>query len=303
MHGAGKEQIMEISKLNISIGAAVQLCGMVLLVALSLAGCASMKTGGAEAGSGQTVWKVRDQFVNVVPQERGGSTPVVANDHPAMVSSAEIRRALASVVVVMPGKGAPAPLFSETELKVLEDAGVKGLRQAGPDEDVTFAVFGYYSTLEGFLKETKVTTGRMFYQDGRLNLILGIVHRDVMDNEDRRLYPFVPGSRLKPSAIDGRIAAAAGGVPFTTKRPDWLVFSPYSDAPPVTEAAQPRPEPDAPVVVPAAPSQKTPKMVDRPANQPKSLEERLIILNGLKNKGLVTDDEYQKKRLEILNEL
>jgi len=301
LHDAGKEQIMEISKLNISIGATVQLCGMVLLlVALSLAGCASMKTGGADVGSGQTVWKVRDQFVDVVPQERGGGIPVAANDHPAMVSSAEIRGALASVVVVMPGKGAPAPLFSETELKVLEDAGVKALRQAGPNEDVTFAVFGYYSTLEGFLKETKVTTGRMFYQDGRLNLILGIVHRDVMDNEDRRLYPFVPGSRLKPSAIDGRIAAAAGGVPFTTKRPDWLVFSLSSDARPVTEAAQPRTEP---VVVPAIPPQKTPKSVDRPTKQPKSLEERLIILNGLKNKGLVTDDEYQKKRLEILNEL
>lgn len=276
---------------------------MVLLVAVCLGGCASVKAGGADAGPGKTVWKVREQFVEVVPQERGGNAPVAANEHPPEVSSGEIRRLLASAAVTMPGAEAPVPLFSEQALKVLEEAGVKALRQAGPDEDVIFAVFGYYSALEGFLKETRVTTGRMFYQDGRLNLILGIVHRDVMDNEDRRLNPFVPGSRLKPSAIEGRITAAAGGLPFATKRPDWLVFSPYRDAPPVAEAVQPLPEPAAPAVAPPAPIRDTTKKAERPAGQPRSLEERLIILNGLKSKGLITDDEYRQKKLQLLDEL
>jgi hypothetical protein len=43
--------------------------------------------------------------------------------------------------------------------------------------------------------------------------------------------------------------------------------------------------------------------VDRPANQPRSLEERLILLNDLKQKGLVTDEEYRAKRLRILDEI
>ncbi|RNC68484.1 MAG: SHOCT domain-containing protein [Desulfuromonadales bacterium] len=280
-----------------------RLLAMVVFMAGCLAGCASMKSGADDTAAGRIVWKVREQYVEVVPRERGADTASVANDHPASVTPAEIRRLLASVALSQPGNGTPAPLFSDTELKVLEDAGVKGLLQAGPDEDVVFAVFGYYSTLHGFLKETKVTTGRMFYQDGRLNLILGVVQREVMDNEDRRLNPFVPGSRLKQSAIAGRITAAAGGVPFTSKRPDWLVFTPYSSAPPVVEVVQPRPEPAAPVVVPAAPPLETPKRVERPAAQPKSLEERLILLNDLKQKGLITDDEYRAKRLRILDEL
>jgi hypothetical protein len=291
---------METAK-RISVGGvAVRLLVAAVLVAGCLAVCASVTIGTAEAGSGRTIWKSREQFVDVVPREREGSGSAV-NEHPASVSPLELRRFLSSVALSR--EGDETPLFSEAELKVLESAGVKGLRQAGPDEDVTFAVFGYHTALQGFLKETKVTTGRMFYQDGKLNLILGIVQREVMDNEDRRLNPFVPGSRLKQADLAGRITAATGGVPFTTKRSDWLVFSPYSDAPPVVEGAQSRPEPDAPVVVPAVPSQETPKRVDRPANQPRSLEERLILLNDLKQKGLVTDEEYRAKRLRILDEI
>lgn len=282
-------------------GVAVRLLVAAVFVAgFLLAGCASVAIGTAEAGSGRTVWKSREQFVDVVPREPEGSGSAV-NEHPASVSPLELRRLLSSVALSR--EGDETSLFSETELKVLESAGVKGLRQAGPDEDVTFAVFGYHTALQGFLKETRVTTGRMFYQDGKLNLILGIAQREVMDNEDRRLNPFVPGSRLKQADLAGRITAAAGGVPFTMKRPDWLVFSPYSDSPPVVEAVQPRPESAAPVAVPATQPQEPSKRVDRPTNQTRSPEERLILLNDLKQKGLITDEEYRAKRLRILDEI
>jgi len=35
----------------------------------------------------------------------------------------------------------------------------------------------------------------------------------------------------------------------------------------------------------------------------KSAEERLQILNDLKNKNLITNEEYEKKRLDILKDL
>ena len=44
-----------------------------------------------------------------------------------------------------------------------------------------------------------------------------------------------------------------------------------------------------------------PAPVERPME--KSVEERLIQLNGLKEKGLISDEEYQSKRAEILEEL
>jgi len=291
---------METAKRMLVGGVAVRLLVAAVFVAVCLAGCASLAIGTAEAGSGRTIWKSREQFVDLVPREREGGNSAI-NEHPASVSPLELRRFLASVALSREGN--ETPLFSEAELKVLESVGVKGLRQAGPDEDVTFAVFGYHTALQGFLKETKVTTGRMFFEGGKLNLILGIVQREVKDNEDRRLNPFVPGSRLQQADLAGRITAAAGGVPFTMKRSDWLVFSPDSDAPPVVEAVRPRPESAAPVAVPAIQSQEPLKRVDRPANQTRSLEERLILLNDLKQKGLITDEEYRAKRLRILDEI
>ncbi|AJE03102.1 hypothetical protein [Geobacter pickeringii] len=292
---------METAKRISMDGAAGRLLVMALFVAVGLAGCASLKGGTAETPSVKTIWKVRDQYVQVVPREREGSGTVVVNEHPATVSASEIRGLLASVGLAR--QGSEAPLFSDTELRILEDAAVKGLNQAGPDEDVTFAVYGYHAALQGFLKETKVTTGRMFYQDGKLNLILGIVQRDVMDTEDRRLNPFVPGSRLKQSDLDGRIKVLNDGAPFTMKRVDWLVFDRYVAPPPVVESLKPATPPAVPAAGPSAPAQEIPKRVERPADKPRNLEERLILLNDLKQKGLITDEEYRSKRLNILDEI
>lgn len=292
------------------LGSACVVMGRLLAVAAfaagCLAGCGTMKPAGDDAGAVRTIWKAREQFVTVVSRERGGGIPDVANDHPVTVTPAGIRKALASVRVLAKGEETPAPLFTETELKVLEDAVSAGLRQAGPDDDLTFAVIGYHPTLFGLAKEPKVTAGRIFSQEGRLNLILGVVHRDVGESEDRRLSPLVPGSRLKPSAIAGRIMPTPGGVQFSMKREDWLVFSPAGASAPTVEDA-PRTEP----VVPAAgegggTAPRTPepqRAGERPASLLKTIEERLLILNDLRDKKLISEEEYRAKRREILGEL
>lgn len=279
-------------------GAGRVLLAAVLLVGC-LAGCVSLKPAPADGERERAVWKARDQFVTLVSQEEGA----VANSHPAHLSPGDLRRMLASVGVVMPGGDAPVPLFSETELKVLEDAGARALGGANPHEDVTFAVFGYHAALEGFLKQARVTTGRMFCQDGKLNLILGIAQGEVMENEDRRLSPFTPGSRLQPSDTSARFTEGRGGMPFTMKRRDWLVFSLPAAVPAARESARPSIEPAPPVAMPPVSPQKGEAKVDHPAGEPRSLEERLILLNQLKQKGLITEEEYRAKRLQILDEL
>ncbi|MRR35367.1 SHOCT domain-containing protein [bacterium] len=87
------------------------------------------------------------------------------------------------------------------------------------------------------------------------------------------------------------------------RRADWIVFDRYSAPTPVAVPVQPVSSPAVPVAAPAVPVQEMPKRVERPAAQGRSLEERLILLNDLKQKGLITDEEFRAKRLKILDEI
>lgn len=274
---------------------------LLLALAATAAGCASMKAGQDEGMVVKTLWKGGDQYVAIEKQDRPAGVTVPVNDHPAEVSADRLRGALASLEVRLPGKEKAVQLFDDPELAILGEHVRKGLALAGPDEDVTFAIIGHYPTILGILKERKVTTGRVFCRDGRLNVIFGDVLRDVKEDEDRRLYPFIPGSRGKEASGPWSLAARPGGESFSMKRPDWVTFPLASPALPAAAPAVrgeigpagAEGEGEAPAVSPA-----------KPATAGKgSVEERLIILNGLKDKGLITEEEYKAKRQEILNEL
>jgi hypothetical protein len=270
---------------------------VVLAMVGVLCGCATTR-----AGEGRVLWQVRDQYVKIEKQDRPAGATVSANSHPADISDERVRSMLESMMV-RPERGEQeVPLFNEDELAILGENIHNGLAQANPDEDVTFAIIGHYPSLMGLVRERMVTTGRVFCRDGELNIIFGDMHRSFRENEDRRLQPFLPGSRGAAPAREWRLIAKAGGEPFVAKRPDWVSFS--LAAPPAVVTA-----PAA--VVPATGAgrgteQKAPTAVSpaKPATAgKKSPEERLIILNDLHNKKLITDEEYRAKRLEILNEL
>ncbi|HEY5974946.1 MAG TPA: hypothetical protein VIU41_09400 [Geobacteraceae bacterium] len=287
---------------------------LALLLTGCLAGCATIGSGGIPTSKERTIWQTREQFVSIVPQERGTDQAVVANDHPVDIPADELNRLLASVQVVPQGASAPVPLFTETELLILKDAATSGLHQASPTEEVIFAVFGYYQALMGLAKEQKVTTGRLFYQGGKLNLILGIIHRDVMDREDRRLNPFLPGSRQKVANLGARVVPPSAEADYALKRSDWLTFTVGRDetapaavtpATPTPPAAPPAPQPtrQPPVAAPVTAPAPAPATAGPTKKSQKGVEERLLLLNELKSKKLITEDEYRTKRQEILNEL
>jgi len=272
-----------------------KLLAIVLLVtAGGITGCATARTGEVRE---RTIWQARDQHVKIEKQDHPAGLTVTANLHPADVPADRLRGMLESIEVRPQGDNKGARLFNEDELTILSENIHAGLAQAGPDEDVTFAIIGHYPALMGLLKEPMVTTGRVFCRDGKLDIIFGDVHRAVRENEDRRLYPFVPGSRGTAAPREWRLAAKAGGETFDQKRQDWITFS--LAAPPAPAVAPPARESTgteqkaAPAVSPTKPA----------AVGKKSAEERLIILNELHNKNLINDEEYRTKRLEILNEL
>lgn len=276
-----------------------------LLLLPAIAVLLLLSPGTSPAREGKTIWQSRDQFVAIEKQDGEGTA---ANDHPAKLSAEQLRSMLESMEITETGKNKVLPVFNEPEREILVEMLREGLSLAGPKEDVTFAVIGQFPTLFGLARERKVTTGRVFYRGGELNIIFGMVHRDFRDNEDRRLAPFVPGSRTRPAEPGGRISASVGEPGSTMKRGDWIVFSPASiGSSPGTpgESAAPAMKPE--------PSERRPPVTDttrkqesKPAKQDKqgrTVEERLMLLNDLRNKKLITEEEYRTKRLEILNEL
>jgi hypothetical protein len=271
-------------------------CFIIALVVMSagVAGCATTKP---EETRERTLWQVRDQYVKIEKQDRQAGITVPANLHPANVSADRVRDMLESIEVRFP-EDKVGRLFNEEELTVLSENIHVGLGLARPDEDITFAIIGHYPVLLG-LKERMVTTGRVFCRDGELDIIFGDVHRIVREFEDRRLYPLLPGSRSAAPPREWRLAVKPGGETFTLTRPDWVTFSLAAQPPPVPAPAPPVGESTgaekkaAPAVSPAKPA----------AVGKKSAEERLMILNELHDKKLITDEEYRAKRLEILNEL
>ena len=265
------------------------------------AGCATAKNGAADGASTRAVWQAGEQFVKIERQDHpaGGTVPV--NVHPADIPVDRLRYVLDSIVVVLPGKDSAEQLFNDDELKLLSEKIHKGLAAAGPHEDVTFAVIGHHAVLLGFLKQRMITTGRVFCQDGRINIIFGDILREVKENEDRRLYPFLSGSRSAGVSRELALSVKPERENFTMKRPDWVIFP---IAGPVVSVGAPA-SPQSPASAGPGNRGVTPAETrEKPAPAAgKSVEERLIILNDLRHKKLITDEEYRAKRLEILNGL
>jgi len=273
---------------------------VLLLFCFGAAGCSQVKSILPQDKDAKLLFKSRDQYVRIVKQDTVKGAKVPPNEHPVSLDMGQIRNVLSSLEIMLPKKDKSIPVFAKPELDNLEKYISQGLAEAGPDEDVVFAVVGVYRAVYGLAKEQKYTTGRVFYRDGRLNIIFGKIQEDYKSYElyasvDRRTNPLSPGSRSVPSEHAWMLLDQPDqsfNMTNSGERTDWVILDLAS-----MEARAALGEKDAASQTPA-----------RPASQPaygpqKTLEERLQILNDLKSKKLITDEEYQQKRLEMLKDL
>lgn len=196
-------------------------------------------TSFAEAGSVdreiESIWRSRNQFVHLEFQDYVTGGPPVPNSHPVQILRERIRGALQVIVVQESPKIDPMPLFTEGSLELLGRYLEEGLAEARPNQDVTFAVEQWYQGPLG-TAEPKVITGRVFYADHWLNLILGSILRDGTTQrastlDDPRRNAYVPGLRSLSVEHTSRILVLPdSGVykPRGSNRNDWLLFSPQA---------------------------------------------------------------------------
>lgn len=319
------------------------------VLALILSGCGATLMGGNKPEISSVIWKHREQFVRIESQDRGNVTPP-PNDHPASLSAEQIRNMLGSLDVQFEAKQKPAPVFTLKELEILADAISTGLTQAGPREDVTFAIAGIHRDLISFSKDRSISTYRVFMENGKFNLIIGTLHEEYIENTEWRMYPLIPGSRKytppnpRRRIVTWKIMPEAGLETKTIdgrERHDWLVLNTdpqlwksalaekkeaketakeaFREASQVREESaqlemqqqqmqkelqemkqtieqmKQTPATSTPAPV-AAPAPAAPAGLDK-------IEQRLQILQRLKEKGLINEQEFRAKKQEILDSI
>ncbi len=272
---------------------AIALLSLLLVAVMVVGGCAHQPVSANVPID--RLWQSGDQFVAIVPREQPSANAL--NEHPGALDQVRLRGLLATLGWQEKPDETPVPLFTDYELSILSEQIGSGLARASADQELAFALIGNHRALMGLARQRLVTTGRVFLAQGRLHLILGMVHEDVRDNEDRRLRPFVPGTRATPAALSGRVTvlSAVG----EKQRPDWLVIDPAAELPKPSVVHPGSGDGN----VPAADAVPPRKQNDQTGRDTKRIEERLLLLQGLKEKGLITEQEYRSKRQEILGDI
>ncbi len=291
------------------------------------------------------------------------------NEHPADLSPDDLQPILQAITHrasgLFSGDGLET-LFSPQQATLMAGQIAKGLRRARPDQDVTFVIQRKARKLV-LMSGLALTSGRVFYADGKLNLIIG-EHDRQRNREYERLFdttgavqPYALSSGKRKSnsgALKGDLLAYEGlGNQVTEKgklRKDWIVIDvpqalasvraqpapaaladgqgPLAPAPAAAgmtseEAAALQAEqeamreelsrmreqleatPSGTGAGPAAPAAAVPAAAVAPASAAPvrvpgtNIEERLRLLIELYQQGLITEDEYNAKRREILSEL
>ncbi len=271
-------------------------CGALLLGAApaqagwldTLFGSAGAQTEAAKPGSKQRLWRLHEfSSVALTPREAGS----VPNGQPLTLTIEGLRQQLAQVQSV--GPAGPQALFGTDELAELVGPLVQAFERAGPGDDVLLLSSSRRDA--GLLSQPTAVTARLFVQDNQLHLI---VH-----DARYEFYDAYRGTNVAPrftfGARSGAGAAVIRSADAPNRRADWLAI-------PLSRAAGPAVVQPAAAMTPAAAAVPMPAATTPPARKPldaagaEDIERRLETLKRLRDKGLISEDEYQQKRKEIL---
>ncbi len=258
------------------------------------------------------------------------------NKHPVDLPEKDINLALKSLEVTEKGflSGEKIrPVFSVSQTNLLSKHLSTGLKTAKPNQDIIFVMEGGRRKLV-LLNEKNFVAGRVFYKDDKLNIIIGEFDRARSTEFERQYdpsgrasvpYSFNHGRRAKTSGnFKGSITPVSGveNKKIGKKlRKDWLMIdvgtaskayiakldgrnnpSPQRDSALEMEAAAKLARESRQMRVEMARMRKDMREANVGAAS-KTLEERIKTLDALRKDELITQEEYDIKRKEILNDI
>lgn len=285
------------------------MCRRQLLIASGALALIAAVTCAADAPRDVVVlWSANDQWVKIEPQDDAGAPP---NDHPAQLASEAINNALAALRIRIVDEDTAAEaqrsVFTAEELRNLAPRIASGLAKAGPRQDVTFSTIASHPRAAGGLvKDTGVNAGRVFYDDGKINVIFGELQsgyrkRSVYGQRTEDFTARREGSRTKAAEHEWALAARPG-VELRSNadgvRNDWVEIDSAAVASGAAAVSQ-----APPAVTPAAATAAGSGEGPAAAKSGVDLEQRLKTLKELRDKNLISEEVYRAKMQELLSEL
>jgi len=259
-----------------------RLIAVFFIAALLAAGCAGkIKTIKLTNADPEHIWLQYfvDQNDNPVPQ---------GYQHPAQLTPDQFKKILEAVAFEEYSFFAwrkVGRVFADPEVKRLQESLAQALGQATADQWAHFAIIAMRRELLSITATPHLTDGVCYIKDGKFNLVIGNVDFELIE-PDRELWRRDPRDRFGFDSIRLRVDPEHGiDIPpivegdkwFKKRRVNWLVFDLAKFlTPPVEEQATP---------------------------EPGSVAERLRELKQLLDQGLITPEEYEQKRKQILEGL
>ena len=276
-----------------------------------------------------------DRYIQYAPQD---SDRFGQNEHPIALNQEELELALLALRVpddsFFASDETLESVFTVPQIKLLSKELPRGFRNAEPDQDIIFALDKDERKLLG-LQGKRFLVARSFFKDGKLNIIMGKhdfprskAFESVYGAPSRATGPhdLDSGSRSRASGVFSGVFLNVEGIEnkrLNRLRHDWFVID-------IKQAANGylarRDQPQDPIVrqeeaqlqleaarlarqrremrAEMARMRKEMRNINNPgAGQTGSIEARIQTLEELRRKELITREEYEAKRREILNDI
>lgn len=292
----------------------------------------------AVAAKDELLWKSGPvQYIGYAEQDTARQG---ANDHPAELDPRQIAAALEALQFRSEDFFATddelEPVFSLAQARRLAEQLARGLKRAEPDQDIIFALEKNVTKLL-VLTDQVIVSGRAFFKDGKLNIIIGDYDKYRNDELERVYdssgqvvpYFFNHGSRTDSSGnVKGNLANIPGidnKVVNNNPRQDWFVIDVRQAATAVAEqrreaeqgggpdsaatrqmrleAARMKKEQRELKLEMARMREQMKSMNGSGSADGKTVEERMATLDKLRDEGLISEEEYAAKREEILGDI
>ena len=274
-----------------------------------------------------------NRYIKYTPQD---STEFGPNEHPVTLNREELELALLALQVPDDGffaaDGTLRNVFTVPQIKLLSKELPRGFGNARPDQDIILALEKDERKLLG-LQDKRFLAARAFFKDGRLNIIIGEhdffrskAFESVYDPSGRAAVPYDlnNGARGRASGAFSGLFMSAEGIEnklLDTLRHDWFVIDIKQAASGYlarrNELQNPVAQQDQQLQLEAARMarqrremraemarmRKAMRDLNKPAADARSIEARIQTLDQLREKGLISQAEYDMKRREILNDI